>query len=92
MSQRTTFSNQISTEMIFLESHRDYFLTSIFNKVLIMLKSKHLNILLHICETYNCDYLKNITFRFYLIDFQLNTDFPFQILCFDIKSPSVTQR
>ena len=27
---------------------------------------------------YNCDYLKHSTFRFNLIDFQLNTDFPSQ--------------
>ena len=30
------------------------------------------------CDTYNCDYLKHSTFRFNLIDFQLNTDFPSQ--------------
>ena len=28
---------------------------------------------MHICDTYNCDYLQHTTFRFYLIDFQLNT-------------------
>ena len=28
------------------------------------------------CDTYNCDYLKHSTFRFNLVDFQLNTDFP----------------
>ena len=39
-------------------------------------------ILLHMCDTYNCDYLKYSTFRFYLIDFQLNTRFPFPILRF----------
>ena len=27
------------------------------------------------CDTYNCDYLKHRTFRFNLINFQLNTDF-----------------
>ena len=42
------------------------------------------------CDTYNCDYLKHSTFRFNLIDFQLNTDFPPQF--FTLKSPSVTQR
>ena len=26
------------------------------------------------CDTYNCDYMKHSTFRFNLIDFQLNTD------------------
>ena len=30
------------------------------------------------CDTYNCDYLRHSTFRFKLIDFQLNTDFPSQ--------------
>ena len=30
------------------------------------------------CDTYNCDYLKHSTFRFNLINFQLNTDFPSQ--------------
>ena len=34
------------------------------------------------CDTYNCDYLKRSTLRFNLIDFQLNTDFPFPILHF----------
>ena len=34
------------------------------------------------CDTYNCDYLKHSTLRFNLIDFQLNTDFPSQILRF----------
>ena len=45
------------------------------------------------CGTYNCDYLKHNTFRFNLIDFQLNTDFPSQFcIFFSVKSPSVTQR
>ena len=34
------------------------------------------------CDTYNCDYLKHSTLRSNLIDFQLNTDFPFPILRF----------
>ena len=36
------------------------------------------------CDTYrpNCDYLKHSTFRFNLIDFQLNTDFPPQFYVF----------
>ena len=42
------------------------------------------------CDTYNCDYLQHSTFRFNLIDFQLNTGFPSQF--FTVKSPSVTQR
>ena len=33
------------------------------------------------CDTYSCDYLKHITLRFNLIDFQFNT-FPFPILRF----------
>ena len=45
------------------------------------------------CDTYNCDYLKHSTLRFNLIDFQLNTDFPFQFCVFlPQKSPNVTQR
>ena len=34
------------------------------------------------CVTYNYDYLKHSTFRFNLIDFQLNTDFPSQFCVF----------
>ena len=34
------------------------------------------------CDTYNCDCLKYSTFRFNLIDFQLNTDFPSQFCVF----------
>ena len=34
------------------------------------------------CDTYNCDYPKHSTFRFNLIDFQLNTDFPSQFCAF----------
>ena len=41
------------------------------------------------CETYYCDYLKHSTFRFSLIYFQLNTDFPSQFCVFYRK---VTQR
>ena len=45
------------------------------------------------CDTYNCDHLKHSTFRFNLIDFQLNTNFPSQFyVFFTVKSPSVTQR
>ena len=33
-------------------------------------------------DTYSCDYLKHSTFRSDLIDFQLNSDFPSQILRF----------
>ena len=44
------------------------------------------------CDTYN-DYLKHSTFRFNLIDFQLNTDFPSQFCVFYHKiTYSVTQR
>ena len=41
-----------------------------------------LNFLLHVCDTYNCDYLQYSTFRFNLINFQLNTDFPSQFYAF----------
>ena len=44
------------------------------------------------CDTYNCDYRQHSTFRFNLIDFQLDTDFPSQFCVFTVKSPSVTQR
>ena len=30
------------------------------------------------CDTYDCDYLQHSIFRFNLIDFQLNADFPSQ--------------
>ena len=54
--------------------------------------SSNSKILLHMCDTYNYDYLKHSTFRFNLIDFQLNTDFPSQFCVFNVKSPSVSQR
>ena len=55
--------------------------------------SSNLKILLHMCDTYNCGYLKHSTFRFNFIEFQLKVDFPFPILrFFTVKSPSVTQR
>ena len=38
--------------------------------------------LLHICDTYNCDYMPHTTFRFYAIDFQLNTDLSSQFYHF----------
>ena len=49
-------------------------------------------ILLHICDTYNCDYLQHTSFCFYLIDFQLNTYLTSQFSIFIVKSPSLTQR
>ena len=55
--------------------------------------SSNRKILLHMCDTYNFDYLQHSTFRFNLIDFKLNTDFPSQFgVFFIVKSPSVTQR
>ena len=47
-----------------------------------------------ICDTYDCDYLPHTTFRFYLIDFQLNTDsIPLSSFgFFTVKSPNVTER
>ena len=45
------------------------------------------------CDTYDCDYLKYSTFRFNLVNFPLNKDFPSQFcLFFTLKSPSVTKR
>ena len=37
------------------------------------------------CDTYNCDCMKHSTFRFNLIDFQLNTDFPLQFCVFTVN-------
>ena len=54
--------------------------------------SSNLKILLHMCDTYNCDYLKHSTFHFNLIVFQLDTDFPPNFAFFTVKSPRVTQR
>ena len=44
------------------------------------------------CDTHDCNYLMHSTFRFNLIDFQLNTDFPSQFGFLTVKSPGVTQR
>ena len=44
--------------------------------------SSNVKILLPISDKYNCDYLKHSTFRFNLIDIQLNTDFPSQFYVF----------
>ena len=48
--------------------------------------------LLHMCDTYNCDYLRHIILRFNLIDFQLNTETLPNFAFFTVKSTSVTQR
>ena len=37
---------------------------------------------MHLSDTYDCNYLQHTTFCFYLIDFQLDTDFPFQFCMF----------
>ena len=34
------------------------------------------------CDIYDCDYLQHNTFRFNLIDFQFNRDFPSQFCIF----------
>ena len=47
-----------------------------------LIKAWILKNLLHTCDTYNYDYLKYSTFRFYFIDFQLYIDFPFQFCVF----------
>ena len=39
-------------------------------------------IILHMCDTCNCDYLQDSTFCFKLVDFQLNTDFPYHFCIF----------
>ena len=38
------------------------------------------------CDTYDCNYLTHTTFRFYFIDFQLNTDFPSQFCIFLLQN------
>ena len=48
--------------------------------------SSNLKILLHMCDTYNCDYLQHSTFLSNFIDFQLNTDFPSQFCVFYRKN------
>ena len=64
-----------------------YFVNNCFNW------TTNLKILLHMCGTYNCDYLQHSTFRFNLIDLELITDFTSQFyVLFIVKSPSVTQR
>ena len=50
-----------------------------------LIKARILKILLHMCDTYNYDYLKYSTFRFNFIDFQLYIDFPFQFCVFYSK-------
>ena len=47
-----------------------------------LIEARIQKILLHMCDTYNCDYLKHSTLRFNLIVFQLNTDFPSQFYVF----------
>ena len=47
-----------------------------------LIEARIQKILLHMCDTYNRDYLKHSTLRFNLIDFQLNTDFPSQFCVF----------
>ena len=48
--------------------------------------SSNLKILLYMCDTYNCDYLKHSTFRFNLIDFHLNTEFYDHFCVFYLKN------
>ena len=47
-----------------------------------VLKCSNLKILLHTCDTYNCDYLPHITIRFYYFNFQLNINFSFKFWVF----------
>ena len=47
-----------------------------------LIKPWILKILLHMCDTYDYDYLKYSTFCFNLIDFPLYIDFPFQFCVF----------
>ena len=44
-------------------------------------------------NTYNCDYLPHAIFRFYRLDFQLNTDFLSQFFVFfTVNLPTITER
>ena len=45
-------------------------------------ESSNMKFVLHICGTYNFDYLSHTTFRFYLINVQLNIYLPFQFCVF----------
>ena len=42
-------------------------------------------IILHVCDTYDYDYLPYTLLRFYLIDFQLSTDSPSKFCVFHRK-------
>ena len=52
----------------------------------------NLKILWHICGTYDCNYLPQTIFHFFLIDFQFNKDFPSKLCIFYCKITSITQR
>ena len=47
---------------------------------------------MHKCDTCNCNYLPHTTFNFYIIDFQLNTDFSSQFCVFTVKSRACVTR
>ena len=48
--------------------------------------------ILHMCYSCYCNYCPHSKFFFYLINFQLNTDFPPQFCIFRVKSLSITSR
>ena len=58
---------------------------------LVFNKSSNLPILLHICDTYNYDYLPHTTFSYLRNRFYVKNRFP-NFAFFTVKSPSVTQR
>ena len=58
-----------------------------------LIKVRILKPFLYVCDTFIHIYLPHTRFAFYLIDFQLNPDFPSRFcVCFTVKSPRVTQR
>ena len=65
-----------------------------FREKLIFCKNSNLKFLLHVCDTYDCDYLPHTTCCFYLTDFQLNilVHVSFPNLRFFTGNHSVTER
>ena len=47
--------------------------------------SSNFKILLHMCDTYNCDYLKHSTISFQVNQISVKYDFPFQFCIFYVK-------
>ena len=57
------------------------------------MKALNFKVLLHICDTYYCVFYRHSTFRFYLIDFQIEYKISLpNFAFFTVKSPSITQK